>query len=181
MLPSSRSPAPSRLRPSDALPILVLALSCGCAHSPSPTPAPPDGDPLAPLAWLVGAWTEPEPSGTEPAMEEHWTPIAGATMLGVNRTVRGDRTIGFEFLRIEARDEDAIVYVAQPQGRSPGTEFRLTELAENRAVFENPTHDFPQRLAYTREADTLTVEVTAKDEDGNSRGFTLRWQRASHR
>ena len=54
--------------------------------------------------------------------------------------------VGFEYLRIVERD-GGLVYVAQPGGRPP-TEFVLTELDNQRAVFVNPRHSYPQRIVY---------------------------------
>ncbi|MBL8754175.1 MAG: hypothetical protein JNK15_12815, partial [Planctomycetes bacterium] len=54
--------------------------------------------------------------------------------------------VAFEFLRLVERD-GGLVYIAQPNGRTP-TEFVLTEIGATRAVFENPRHDFPQRIVY---------------------------------
>jgi hypothetical protein len=49
--------------------------------------------------------------------------------------------------------------VAQPGGRAP-TAFKLTRAGANEAVFENPAHDFPKRIAYRKEADgSLTARV----------------------
>ena len=67
-------------------------------------------------------------------------------MLGVSRTVKADKMVGFEFLRIVERD-GGLVYVAQPGGKPP-TEFVLTELDNQRAVFVNPHHSYPQRIVY---------------------------------
>jgi hypothetical protein len=154
--------------------IAAAAALAGCAGSEKrPAPAPP-ADPLAPLAWLVGAWSDAEPQTS--AMEEHWTAPLGGTMFGVNRTVRDGHTIAFEYLRIEARDGGKIVYVAQPGGRSPGTDFPLVDLVGTRAVFANPAHDFPKRLIYSLEAGILTVVVEGV-RGGETSGFTLRWKR----
>ena len=49
-------------------------------------------------------------------------------------------------VRIGERD-GGLVYYAQPGGR-PATEFVLTEIGEKRAVFDNPRHDYPQRITY---------------------------------
>ena len=57
----------------------------------------------------------------------------------------------FEYLRIVERD-GGLVYIAQPGGRPP-TEFTLVELTKSRAVFENPRHDYPKRIAYELSAD----------------------------
>ncbi len=66
--------------------------------------------------------------------------------MAVNRGTRKGKLVGFEYLRIEERPV-GIVYVAQPGGR-PGTEFTLRKLQGTEVVFENPDHDFPQRIIY---------------------------------
>jgi hypothetical protein len=38
--------------------------------------------------------------------------------------------------------------------------FPMLESGPNRVVFANPSHDFPQRLAYARRGDALTVTVS---------------------
>jgi hypothetical protein len=98
---------------------------------------------IADMAWLAGAW-----GGTRStsSTEERWSPPKGGAMLGVSRTVKKDKMIAFEFLRIVERD-GGLVYVAQPGGHPP-TEFVLTELDKKRAVFVNPRHSYPQRIVY---------------------------------
>ena len=112
---------------------------------------------LADIAWIAGDWqTAP---GGKSQIEEHWTQVAGATMIGMGRTVRGDKTIEFEYLRIEQRD-DGIYYVAHPKASCPGTDFKLTRASATEAVFENPQHDFPKRIMYRKGADdSLTATI----------------------
>lgn len=98
---------------------------------------------LGTLSWLGGSW---EGKQGELEMEEHWSPPKGASMLGLHRDVKGSRTVSFEFLRIEA-GASGIVYWASPGGK-PAVPFRLVESKAGRAVFENPDHDFPQRILY---------------------------------
>jgi hypothetical protein len=112
---------------------------------------------LADLAWIAGAW-QSEPGGKRQS-EEHWTMAAGATMIGMSRTVVGEKTVEFEYLRIEQR-ADGIYYVAHPKARCPGTDFKLTRASANEVVFENPQHDFPKRIVYRKGADdSLTASV----------------------
>lgn len=106
------------------------------------------------LKWLGGAWLGPEGKS---ATEERWTPVRGGAMLGVSRTIRQDKMVAFEYLRIVQRD-NSLVYVAQPGGKSP-TEFALTEISANRAVFDNPRHDFPQRIVYEHSDGKLTASI----------------------
>jgi len=114
---------------------------------------------LADLAWMSGRW-ETAPGGTR-QIEEHWTTAAGATMMGMSRTVAGEKTVEFEYLRIEQR-ADGIYYVAHPKARCPGTDFKLTRASAKEAVFENPQHDFPKRIIYRKGADdALTANIDA--------------------
>lgn len=108
------------------------------------------------IAWISGNW-QTEPGGRR-QIEEHWTTVAGGTMLGMSRTVAGDKTVEFEYLRIEQR-ADGIYYVAHPKARCPGTDFKLTRASATEAVFENPQHDFPKRIIYRRDGDSLTATI----------------------
>ena len=112
---------------------------------------------LADLSWISGSWrTAP---GGKVQIEEQWMAPAGSSMLGMSRTVSGDRTVEFEYLRLEQR-ADGIYYVAHPKARCPGTDFKLTQLTGQEAIFENPAHDFPKRIIYQKGADgSLTASI----------------------
>lgn len=112
---------------------------------------------LSEISWIAGDWqTAP---GGRAQVEEHWTNAAGGTMMGLSRTVAGEKTVEFEYLRIEQR-ADGIYYVAHPKARCPGTDFKLTKASATEAVFENPQHDFPKRITYRKTADdSLTASI----------------------
>jgi len=108
------------------------------------------------LAWISGDW-ETTPGRMQ--IDEHWTKVAGNSLIGMSRTVAGGRTVFFEYLRIEARGGE-IYYVAHPKARTPGTDFKLVRLNGQEAVFENPAHDFPKRIIYRKNADgSLTARI----------------------
>jgi hypothetical protein len=90
-------------------------------------------------------------------------------MIGMARTIVRDKTTEFEFLKIEQR-ENGIFYVASPQGR-PGTDFKLTRLSGTEAVFENPQHDFPKRIIYSKKADGSLVATIDAGEKTKSLSF----------
>ena len=116
---------------------------------------------LSDIAWISGAWqTEP---GERRQIEEHWTSVGGGSMLGMSRTVVGEKTVEFEYLRIEQR-ADGIYYVAHPKARCPATDFKLTRASATEAVFENPQHDFPKRIVYRKSGDdALTASIDGGD------------------
>lgn len=140
-------------------------LGLGCKSSPSKrdTSSRTCGDSIHDLAWMAGSWRQDKP-GT--AMEEFWTHADGGTLLGVSRTIVRNKTVFFEYLRIEAR-ADGLYYVAQPMGR-PATDFKLVRCNSNGVLFENPRHDHPKRIFYQRpSAHRLTAHIEG-DENGKA-------------
>ena len=127
---------------------------------------------LADLGWLVGDWqTGP---GGRAQTEEHWTKAGGGSMIGMGRTIAGEKTWEFEYLRIEQR-ADGIFYVAHPKGQCPGTDFKLTRSSATEAVFENPQHDFPKRILYRKTGhDTLVATI---DGGEGAKSMSVTYQR----
>jgi hypothetical protein len=123
---------------------------------------------LADISWIAGDWQTAD--GGRAQTEEHWTGAAGATMMGLSRTVAGDKTVEFDYFRIEQRS-DGIYYVAHPRARCPGTDFKLTRSSATEAVFENPQHDFPKRIIYRKTGDdALTASI-----DGGEGTKAMSW------
>lgn len=131
-----------------------------------------DADPFAKLRWIAGSWSGPVGRAQT---EEHWIAPAGGAMLGVSRTIARERMVAFEFLRIEKRGEDTF-YVAQPNGRPP-TDFKLTRITGNEAVFENPQHDHPKLISYRLEGETLIARIEG-DEGGKHKVQEFRLTRS---
>src|SRR5687768_269352 len=113
---------------------LTLLIGVAGAGAQGTRPAPPGTGAapgtLAQLAWLAGTWAG---GGGPVTFEERWTPPGGGAMLAVSRTIKGDRLVAFEYLRIVERN-GSLVYIAQPNGRPP-TEFTLTAIAADSATF----------------------------------------------
>jgi hypothetical protein len=155
--------------PRTSIVIVMLILMLGLATlvlATSQSEQPREGKPasgIAQLAWLAGMWVMENPGVRS---EEHWMTPRGGSMIGMNRTVskphkeheEPERTRFFEFLRIE-EDAEGIVYLASPKGRQSPTPFKMIEITENKVVFENPDHDFPQRVMYERAGEKLTARI----------------------
>lgn len=126
------------------------------------------------LQWLANCWSA---VGGEPGSGEYWTPAAGGSLLGVARTVRGDRTRSFEFMQVRS-EGDTLVFIAQPGGGAP-VHFPAVEVGDTHVVFENPDHDFPQRVSYRLHA---PGELRARVEgaaDDSARAIEFSFQRSS--
>jgi hypothetical protein len=124
------------------------------------------------LAWLTGHWGGGQ-SGR--SVEEIWTDAAGGSMFAISRTIAGGKLREFEFLRI-AEHDGRLAYLASPGGRCPPTAFPLVAAEGTSAVFENPQHDFPQRIEYKLEDDTLHVRISGGTGD-KAKSMSWEWKR----
>jgi len=121
------------------------------------------------FGWLAGDWVS-EADGRW--TEESWGSPRGGVMLGHSRSGRGEALREFEFIRIAAGADGALAYIAMPQGGAP-VAFALVRHDKASATFENPAHDYPQRIAYARTGDTLTATISAID-GSKPRSWTYR-------
>ena len=139
----------------------------------APLEQPPTVD-VARLGWMAGCW---EQRSGATITHETWMAPAGGAMVGMSRTVGGAAMRAWEALRI-VTDSGRLAYVAQPNGRAP-TAFPAVLTSDTLAIFENPAHDFPQRIAYHRvSADSIVARISAVRE-GKTRGMDIRMKRVS--
>ena len=111
------------------------------------------------IAWLSGCWQINR--GGE-VIDEQWMAPRAGIMVGMARSVRGDKVTSTESTIIRVRD-GKLVYEANPSGQPPTT-FTASTATADRVVFENPQHDYPKRVAYERRgADAVTAWI----DDGN--------------
>jgi len=111
------------------------------------------------LSWMSGRWLS---EGDGRWTEEAWSAPRGEVMLGFSRSGRNETLREWEFIRIAPDAEGTPAYHAQPSGR-PAVVFRLVDRGETSATFENPLHDFPQRIRYVREGDALIATISRID------------------
>jgi hypothetical protein len=149
---------------------LAVLLIVGSIITPAQSPKPTIND----LSWLAGCW-EANMRGNQ--VNEQWMKPGGGIMLGMARTVTLGKTIEFEFTQIREDKDGAIYYIAKPSGQAEAS-FKLVKLENKEAVFENPQHDFPQRIVYRQESDgSLFARVEANDK-GKIRGLDYPYKRA---
>ena len=148
--------------------LFLCTTLAACATAPDDvrTDDTPTGQ-LQALSFLAGTWRGKSPKGI---WESHYTKPDGDMILGTSKELIDGKVRAFEF-EIFHVEGDVLVVRPFPNGKR-SVAFQLTALDREarKATFENPKHDFPQRLVYWRSADdTLTISV------GNpgSRGFEL--------
>ena len=124
------------------------------------------------LGWMTGTWVSESPRGR---VAETWLGPGNGLMVAANLSTFANGRKSFEFLRI-AETSEGFSYLASPGGKAP-VEFKLKELAQRRVVFENASHDFPQRVLYWREGDSLVARIEGTVR-GESRSQEWRFSRA---
>ena len=128
---------------------------------------------LEDLAWLAGCW---ENSRAGRTAEERWTKPKAGMMLGTGQTVKDGKTVEFEFMRIH-EEKGEIFFTAKPSGQ-PEASFKLISYKDSKAIFENPQHDFPQRVIYGKQPDSSLLARIEGEMNGQKRGIDFPFKRA---
>jgi hypothetical protein len=138
----------------------LVALLAVAAEAPAPAKPTVES-----LSWLAGTWVL-ERNGR--VVTEHWMPPAGGMMLGTSQTVANGRTVEYEFVVLRADAAGDVFYVAKPSGQAE-TAFKLVTANGRELVFENPAHDFPQRVLYTLKDDGTLLAAIDGTRNGKAR------------
>jgi len=96
------------------------------------------------LAWLTGCW---DSDGGEAGSGEQWSKPGGGSMQGMSRFVRDGKTVAWEFVRIIENEAGSLTFIASPSGQTSHA-FPLASIDTHEVIFEDPEHDFPQRIMY---------------------------------
>lgn len=124
------------------------------------------------LDWLAGHWCGGD-GGRR--IDEVWLPQSGGVLLGMSRTVRGSQVESFEFMRIVV-DGDGASFHVQPNG-VPATVFTMAARDAESIRFENPAHDFPNRIEYRRSGDRLDAVIAGPGRDGKTKTIPFAYRR----
>lgn len=125
---------------------------------------------LQDIGWLAGCWKARTGESTVDNVEQ-WMKPTGNAMLGLGAEVRNGKAVSYEFMRIESKDNGDLVYTVKPHNKSE-TSFTLTSTTPKTLVFENPKHDFPQRITYRLEKEGA-MEMRIDGEIGGKKRAAL--------
>jgi hypothetical protein len=143
------------------------------ADPPAPaapaTPAPAAKG-VAALAWLEGQW-----QSADGKWEACYSSAVGGEIVSATKKIEDGKVTLFDFERF--REEDGVVVLTPfPHGKA-SVDFK--ERASTPppggkiAIFDNPAHDFPQRIRYTLTADGHLKIMLMAEQEGRHVGFSL--------
>ena len=128
---------------------------------------------IAAVGWLQGGW---QTTAGDRVVEEQWTSPRAGIMLSMGRTVRGNQLVEYEWVVLREHD-GTLEYEAHPSRQVPAV-FTARTATANDVVFENAAHDFPQRVGYTRDGDSLLAWVEGAS-NGKSRRVEFPYRRVA--
>lgn len=109
--------------------------------------------------WLVGDWQNKSKEGL---LSENWERVNDSVFHAVCYFVHDKDTLHNEKISL-LQSDNAIIYsptVKGENGNKP-VPFKMTSVNANELVFENPKHDYPQKIVYTKiTADSLVTKIS---------------------
>ena len=110
--------------------------------------------------WLIGDWQSKSAKGI---LIETWHQLNDSTLAGKSYFMSGADTLSLENIRLEQR-MDKLFYIptVKDQNMGQAVHFTMTRMTDSLMIFENPEHDFPQKISYSKVGnDSLMAEVSA--------------------
>ena len=121
-------------------------------------------DKLEKMNWLVGDWEQKLPDGT---IRETWTRQNDSTFSGTSFFINAKDTVHFETIKLH-QNIGKFVYSATIVGQNneEPIDFKLTSDAENTFIFENPSHDYPQKITYKKLGNNNVIITISGKQQG---------------
>ncbi len=140
---------------------IILIVFCSCNNSATvvkneDVQATKDTTELEKHAdWLLGEWHQLTPEGHA---VEKWEKQNDTCYIGLAYFLVGKDTTSTESIRLVQRGED-LFYIPTVKDQNAGkpVEFKLTGTEHYQLLFENPTHDFPQKISYEQVTKTYMI------------------------
>ncbi|MBK0369073.1 DUF6265 family protein [Flavobacterium agrisoli] len=123
---------------------MIFSLLCACQKNNSGSE-----NKVQKASWLVGNWESKSEFGT---LTESWQKVNDSTFTATSYFVNLTKdTIHSETVSLFQKG-DSLYYRATVKGQNEDkpVDFVLKSESENALIFENPKHDYPQKIAYTK-------------------------------
>jgi hypothetical protein len=133
--------------------IIVLVLTLASCQKPKEVSNIAEND------WLLGKWENKSDEGN---LFESWKKVNDSLFIGESYFIKGKDTLHFEKIQMKQKGE-ALFYIATVKGQNndkPVT-FKYNDTIQKLLVFENPKHDFPQKIMYSQiTKDSIVIQIS---------------------
>ncbi len=117
--------------------------------------------------WLLGTWENNTNRGT---IFESWEKVSDTSFSGKSYIIKENDTLVFETISLIEKN-DNLFYIPAVKNQNQGlpVTFELTNQTETEMIFENPYHDFPQVISYTKISHGSLLAVISGTKNGQFR------------
>ena len=154
--------------------ILILT-SCGGEGKQPPGPETKYHQNLEMADWLLGEWGN---RSTQGELTERWRKDNDSIFRGESYFVLNDMDTVFAETVVlgETNGQLAYTVTVSDQNNAKPVRFEMTSISDKQIIFENPKHDFPSKIIYSRVGnDSLKAEISGtKDGKPASEQFAMK-------
>ncbi|PWG82031.1 DUF6265 family protein [Pararcticibacter amylolyticus] len=129
----------------------ILILLSGCSFKIS--------NRIGKAEWLTGTWEMTTKKGN---VYESWKKINKDEFSGKSYILKNRDTIILETVKLVQKG-DSLFYIPTVREQNDGlpVHFSMKSVSGKKIIFENPSHDFPQVISYTRTGkDSLMAQIS---------------------
>ncbi|MDH3245521.1 MAG: nuclear transport factor 2 family protein [Saprospiraceae bacterium] len=152
--------------------LVISSLNRICADSAKP------GSVIENIKWLLGTWETRTSNGS---VYETWILQDPNELSGKSYAIKGTDTLIFETVRLIEKN-GKILYIPSVTGQNNGDAvvFESSFISPSKFIVQNPEHDFPQVISYTRIGqDQLVAEISGPSGNGQVNYQTFSMKRSS--
>ncbi|WP_396192138.1 DUF6265 family protein [Flavobacterium sp.] len=108
--------------------------------------------------WFIGDW---ENASDEGSFREIWTKKNDSIYSGLSIVVIEQDTVFYENVSLEQKNDSVFYNVSvKGQNKDEAVSFYLTSSDNDKLVFENPNHDYPSKITYSKVTkDSIVAEI----------------------
>lgn len=117
---------------------------------------------LAKAKWLIGEWEKKDSLGT---LKEIWQNEDDSTFVGKSYYLQNDKDTLFNEKIELIQEKDHLIYRATVEGESNDepVPFQLIKATDSLLIFENPKHNYPQKIEYQlQKSKNITARISGK-------------------
>lgn len=141
---------------------VLITYSCGDTEKTKTSKENKTESRLEKASWLLGAW---ESESEEGKMSETWIKDHADSYSAKTYFVIGQDTVFRELSKLEETGSNlqCVISIEGENDEKPVT-FKMTKQTEQNLVFENPKHDFPQKITYQCKEDSIIAEISGMQD-----------------
>lgn len=146
--------------------LIITCVTMLCARVPQQT------NNIEKASWLIGTWENKLQRGS---IYETWIKTNEKEYSGKSYVLKNNDTIVFETIRL-VEENNQLFYIPNVKDQNGGkpVRFAAKTVSETQLLFENPKHDFPQVICYTKLGNDSLLAYIAKKDNKQKQTFPMK-------